>query len=252
MAVLYFAIQYEHSGGGGVSLLDLPAIGLVFIAPVLCLFLFSVHPPPWRFLWRNWQRIQKWNSRQFNEGLEAHSHGSLALGFSKEVVELDEILGLAHQMISNRVENEYIKKTLQARIQRDDEVFQRASGDLQFLARMSPYFGMVATVLGMIRALASMEDMSNITSNIGIALCGTLYGVGLYTLLYSPLEQLVEGLRQELLGRRRLLFAWVVQRLDKEDPYLVSSFLKGQNFDLSSPREVSPPPQPGGSQSPGL
>lgn len=70
------------------------------------------------------------------------------------------------------------------------------------MAESAPAFGMIGTLIGLVKMLASMDDPSNIGPAMAIALLTTLYGVLLANFLFQPLaEKLSLRSEQEQLNK---------------------------------------------------
>ncbi|MEO5353766.1 MAG: MotA/TolQ/ExbB proton channel family protein [Magnetococcus sp. XQGC-1] len=65
---------------------------------------------------------------------------------------------------------------------------QRSIGILDTIAEMSPAFGMIGTLIGLVQMLANLSDPGNIGPAMAMALTATLYGVILANLVATPLS----------------------------------------------------------------
>ena len=62
---------------------------------------------------------------------------------------------------------------------------------LQGLARLSPAFGMIGTIMGLVDLFRSMRDSASLGPGMAMALLATLYGLVLCYCVYMPLSQRV-------------------------------------------------------------
>ena len=79
--------------------------------------------------------------------------------------------------------------------------WQPAIGNWEVLAKLSPSFGMVGTITGMIQLFQNMgEDGSNLGSSLSLALLATLYGVAFGAGVAGPVGHYLRNLLDERLG----------------------------------------------------
>lgn len=62
--------------------------------------------------------------------------------------------------------------------------------------RLSPSVGMLGTILGMVQLLSHLKDPSNIGAHMGVALLTTFYGLFTSMVIWTPLHQRLEALRE--------------------------------------------------------
>ena len=77
------------------------------------------------------------------------------------------------------------------------------------LSAMAPSIGVMGTVLGLIRLLANMKDVSTIGTNMSLALMTTLYGIFLGTILLKPLSTRLELIRDAYMNSYRQALFWL-------------------------------------------
>jgi chemotaxis protein MotA len=69
---------------------------------------------------------------------------------------------------------------------------------LNTLAKLAPAFGFAGTIIGLIRVLQDLSDMSQVGQSMGLALLTTLYGLLLANFIFMPLaRKLNDQLKQE-------------------------------------------------------
>jgi len=86
---------------------------------------------------------------------------------------------------------------------RHDELlrWQPAIGNWELLSRLSPSFGMVGTITGMIQLFKNMaQDNIDIGSALSLALVSTLYGVAFGAGVAGPFGHYLRGMLDERLG----------------------------------------------------
>lgn len=79
------------------------------------------------------------------------------------------------------------------------QLYDYRNGEKVFgsLGDFAPAMGMIGTVIGLIKLLASMTDFENLGPGMAIALLTTLYGLLLAHLLYLPIARLISDRRSQ-------------------------------------------------------
>lgn len=99
-------------------------------------------------------------------------------------------LGL--QLIADGADNDTIREILtieQRAIEEHHRIGQRIFSDM---GKFSPAFGMLGTLVGLVKMLASLDDPSAIGPKMAIALLTTFYGVLMANLVFIPLVTKLE------------------------------------------------------------
>lgn len=96
------------------------------------------------------------------------------------------------QLISDGADNDTLVEILtieQRAIEEHHRVGQRIFGEM---AKYSPAFGMLGTLVGLVKMLAGLSDPSTMGPKMAVALLTTLYGVLLANLLFLPMVTKLE------------------------------------------------------------
>lgn len=91
-----------------------------------------------------------------------------------------------------------------------------AQGVWRTMADAAPAMGLMATILGLIRMFAAMEDPARIGPAMAMALTATLYGVLLANLIAGPVAARLERLSEAELAWQRRAIAALVRLADAE------------------------------------
>jgi chemotaxis protein MotA len=116
---------------------------------------------------------------------------------------------------------------------------------LQALARLSPAFGMIGTIMGMVDLFANMRDSASLGPGMAMALLATLYGLVLCYCLYMPLAIRVRGYLSAGVGEQRVIERAIHLILDGRPVHevrsaLLDAALNGQTTTVvSAPSEIS-------------
>jgi biopolymer transport protein ExbB/TolQ len=229
--------------------LDLRAGLLVFVAPVLVSIFYSSDRFPLGWALARWQEQRKMPNEHLARALSEATEAALGTYGASRILRLtedanDSFLAYAGEIHATRFKREEMAHLLMRRIEQEDRAFQELSASLGFLAKMAPYFGMLATVIGMIQLLGNMSDFTKISGGMALAMQGTLYGLVSFTLLYSPLQKLVLGFRSRFEKRNELIARWFVLVADRADVAFIRHELShglAHGFDRNA---LAPAPDP--------
>jgi len=153
-----------------------------------------------------WSRIY---TQSGLEGLQAVTKGDIFLERCIYLAKQEYSEGDFRKMVVDFIENDYWRKLVSANI-------------LQRLGQISPAFGMVGTLIGLIIMLQSMGgNPDGIGKGLAVALITTLYGVIMAKMFFEPYSAKIK----EMLGverfRRSLLLEGFALLIEKRDPYYI-------------------------------
>ncbi len=98
---------------------------------------------------------------------------------------------------------------------------------LDSMGSMAPAFGMIGTLVGLVKMLANLSDPSSIGAGMAIALLTTFYGAVLANTLFIPLSGKLDIRAKEEMLLRELMIEGVVAIQSGEKPQLIKEKLKG-------------------------
>lgn len=236
-----FTFAYLYEDRGMSQLIDLPAALLVIFVPPLLLLIFNSSLPPVRALWQRVRQLRLVSNEGLHEELEKQSQiARSSTGISRLLAwssnHPDQMVRYGARIMTSKYQTEELTHLLMQKMSFEDRQWQRAVEDIGFLAKTAPYFGMLATVIGMLHMLRTIEDFSRITASVGLALFGTLYGLILFALVYSPLEKALSTLRQDVRRRNEMCARWFVHIAERRDADFISDDLAAQ---VRSKRDLS-------------
>jgi flagellar motor component MotA len=239
-----FCFKYEHQSA--VSFLDVPAALLVICVPPLVLLIFSSSLPPVQILWHRLKQIRTVSNDELQEDMESQSRAATSssglarvLGWSTN--HPDQFVRYGARILTSRYQKEELAHLLAQKILAEDRQWQRLIDDVGFLAKTAPYNGMLATVIGMLNMLRTLEDFSRITTSVGLALFGTLYGLILFLMVYSPLQKVLVQMKNEVRRRNEMVARWFTHVAEKKDADFMRDALNVSSSDVS-PRTPAPMP----------
>lgn len=225
---------------------DLRAGLLVFIAPLFVLILFQKQSIHWPALVNRMRQTFKINTPDLIQELERNTPLARGqFGFAHVVKwsenHSDSIVRYSGELYAARFQSDEIAKLLVQKIQSEDTQWQALCAASGFLAKMAPYFGMLATVMGMIKLLEHMTDFTQISGSMALAMQGTLYGLVSFTLVYSPLQRFFMDFREQNLKRNEAIARWFVQVAQQADPTYIQQDLRTFEFSSRSQQATARP-----------
>ncbi len=99
----------------------------------------------------------------------------------------DRFIQKGLQMLVDGQEEEWIRDMLSLEINYLQERHSSGKKILDFMGAASPAFGMIGTLIGLVKMLAQLSDPSAIGEGMAIALITTFYGALLANLVFIPL-----------------------------------------------------------------
>ena len=98
---------------------------------------------------------------------------------------------------------------------------------LDAMGSMAPAFGMIGTLVGLVKMLANLSDPSSIGAGMAVALLTTFYGAVLANAVFIPLSGKLEVRAKEEILLRELMIEGIVAIQSGEKPQLIKEKLKG-------------------------
>ncbi|MGA2108725.1 MAG: flagellar motor protein [Syntrophorhabdales bacterium] len=196
-------VSFMMEGGHLTALLQGPAMLLVILgtfgaATVTTSFSQLVNLPK---LFKIILFEKKLDSQQLIEliyGLSQKSRKNGLLSLEKELSTIkDSFLKKAIQLAIDGFETTKIREILEIEMAYMHERHKVGSTFFQKLGGFSPTLGIIGTVLGLIHALGSMENSSNMAGAIASAFIATLWGVSLANLVYLPISDKLKAKHQD-------------------------------------------------------
>lgn len=167
-------------------------------------------------------RITKWSEVARHKGflaLEEHS-----------VTEQDPFVKKALIMLIDGAEDDALRETLQLEVELTSEHKLRAASIYESLGGYSPTIGIIGAVLGLIQAMANINEPAALGQGIATAFVATIYGVGAANLLFIPFgEKLKAQIDNEILFREMIING-VLSTANGENPQMISKKLAAYNI----------------------
>ncbi|MGM0409711.1 MAG: motility protein A [Bacillota bacterium] len=163
---------------------------------------------------------------------KARREGLLAL--EQEAADLnDDFLQKGIQLVVDGTDPELVRSILETKLTFLEERHQKTQGVFNTMASLSPAFGMIGTLIGLIQMLTQLDDPSNIGSGMGVALITTLYGTILSNLLFTPMAGKLDIVSQEEVLMKEVMIEGILSIQAGENPRIVreklTAFLANEN-----------------------
>ncbi len=123
----------------------------------------------------------------------ARRDGILSLENSVREID-DEFLVSGIQMAVDGTDPELIEAVLESEVEAIEDRHAQGKAIFDNIGRFAPAFGMIGTLIGLVKMLANMDDPSKIGAGMAVALLTTMYGALVANLVALPIA--------EKLGRR--------------------------------------------------
>ena len=226
------------------SVVDLRAALLVFIAPILLLVLFQTQSLAWGQIFRRFFQVIKLNDADLLNDLEKNTlaaRGQYGYSHLLKMTEnhTDLTVKYAGEVYSARFNPSELARLLTHRAQAEDAQWKAVYSTFGFLAKMAPYFGMMATVIGMVKLIKNMSDFEHISGDMALALQGTLYGLVSFLLVYSPMQRFIQEFRGQIMKRNEMIVQWFVLIAEQADPTFIQTELRASSFAAQTPVKPS-------------
>ncbi len=111
-----------------------------------------------------------------------------ALALEEQIRKVDNhFIEKGLQMLVDGQEEEWIREMMSLETQYVEERHMKGKKILEFMGASAPAFGMIGTLIGLIKMLANLSDPSALGPGMALALITTFYGALLANLVFIPL-----------------------------------------------------------------
>ena len=154
----------------------------------------------------------------------ARRDGLLAL--EERISEIgDDFLRRGLQMVVDGNSAEDVSAMLEAEIANLEDRHEVGHSIFSSLGMYAPAFGMIGTLIGLVKMLQNLEDPSEIGNGMAVALLTTFYGALVANLLCIPIQGKLEQRTNEEVALKRLLLNGVLSIQAGDSPRVVGDKL---------------------------
>lgn len=163
----------------------------------------------------------------------ARREGLLVL--EDEIPEMEPFLGKGLQMMIDGYEPDAVQNVLQREIAQLEAQHSNGVALLTTWSGLAPGFGMIGTLVGLVKMLANLDDPSTIGPAMAIALVTTLYGALMANFLLTPLAGKVSYMSQSSVLYREMIVEGLTALQAGTNPRVIERRL--QAFVVTARRE---------------
>lgn len=142
--------------------------------------------------------------KQFGElSTRARREGLLVL--EDEIPRMDPFLGKGLQMVIDGMDPNAVTRVLETELAQEEGRHAVGANMLATWANLAPGFGMIGTLVGLVKMLANLDDPSTIGPSMAVALVTTFYGAIMANFLLTPLAGKVTFKSRQVLLYREMV-----------------------------------------------
>lgn len=157
---------------------------------------------------------------------KARREGLLSLEQDVEKVE-DPFMKKGLQMVVDGIDPELLKSMLETDLEMREDDAMMYRNMFAYGATVAPSFGMVGTLIGLVRMLGHLNDPSTVGPSFAIALTTTFFGAFFAYVFFMPMgEKLARRLQTEM-RYRRMILEGVLSIQAGDNPRILEEKLKG-------------------------
>ncbi|MBT5855532.1 motility protein A [bacterium] len=150
----------------------------------------------------------------------------------------DHFLHDGLQLVVDRLSTEELEKVLKEDISYIAKRHMLSINVFEQLGRYAPAFGLLGTVIGLIRLLANLTDPSQVGPGMAIALVTTFYGVFFANLIFYPIAGRLQACSFEEALQKELFLVGLIALAKNEPAFVIREkmmlFLTGKEREKSS------------------
>lgn len=138
----------------------------------------------------------------------------------------DEFLARALALAVDGTSPEEIREILSAEMQKLQERHAAGSRVFEALAKYSPAWGMIGTLIGLILMLSYVDYPKEVVRGMGIALVTTFYGVVLANFFFGPVAEKLKERSEEEITQKQLMLRGILAIQSGDNPRVVREKLR--------------------------
>ncbi|NLC68986.1 MAG: motility protein A [Clostridiaceae bacterium] len=156
---------------------------------------------------------------------KARREGLLALEADQERIE-DDFMKRSLQLIVDGVEPEIIKESLDVELENMSLRHEKGQGLFRTMGALFPAWGMIGTLIGLIKLLDSLDRPENIGPAMALALITTLYGCLLAHFICNPIANKLSIKSKEEIQQKEMIIEGILSIQAGENPRIMEHKLK--------------------------
>lgn len=138
----------------------------------------------------------------------------------------DEFLKKSIMLIVDGTDPDLVRSILETELIFLEERHGQGQGILQTMGGLAPGFGMIGTLIGLVKLLEDLDDPAMIGPNMSVALVTTFYGSFLQNTLFDPLANKLKMKSQSEILIKELILEGLLSIQAGENPRIIEEKLK--------------------------
>ncbi len=155
----------------------------------------------------------------------ARREGLLALEEAVEEIE-DEFLNKGVMLIVDGTDPELVKSILETELSFLEERHGEGKGLFDVMGTLSPAFGMIGTLIGLVAMLQQLDDPTTIGPSMAVALITTFYGSLMANLIFIPISKKLKVKSREEILLKEIMIEGLLSIQAGENPRIIEEKLK--------------------------
>jgi len=156
--------------------------------------------------------------------VRARREGLLVL--EDEIPKMDPFLGKGLQMIIDGMDSPAVSRVLETELAQVEGRNQTCAGMLMQWSNLAPGFGMIGTLVGLVKMLNTLDDPSTIGPSMAVALVTTFYGAVMSNFMLTPLAGKVTLRSQQALLYREMIMEGLLALQAGVNPRIIEQRLR--------------------------
>lgn len=157
----------------------------------------------------------------------AHKEGGIMALQNVDAVFADGFLKRAVTIAMTSGQVKETREILEEEIRRKRLSRQEDSNFYRTMSILSPMFGLIGTLFGIVQTLNDLTDPSRIGRSMAIAISSALYGIGLANFLFVPVANKLRFKAMQETMILQLVMEGVIAIMSGKPPHLIDMHLKG-------------------------
>lgn len=224
LALIAIVGGFMLEGGSLSTLLHFPAfiivlggtLGAVMLQTPFSQFRLGVSLLPWVFQ-SSRLPVKRTISRIVDWGVAARSNGFLSLE-EAALQESDPFLHRGLNLLVDGADAAQLQSTLDAQLSLERERLLRGARIFEAMGGYSPTIGIIGAVLGLIQAMANINEPTLLGAGIATAFVATIYGVGFANLIFIPVGNKLKNLIHQQSLYHELIIEGLVSIAQGQNP----------------------------------
>lgn len=216
------------------AFIDIPSVGIVLGGTITALFVcFPVEQlKGFMAVSRNALKYTKRDPQHLMELLQemarrARREGTLSLEEFIQTLE-DPFFRNGLQNVADGRDPKVIEEILMTEIEKIEERHKEGAQMFHKLGMLAPAFGMIGTLIGLVKMLKDMSDPTSIGPSMSIALITTLYGSMIANCYAIPMALKLEARSKEEIAEKQLIARGILSILARDSVQLIVSKLNAR------------------------